>query len=83
MNNVKEINFKEMVINDCKQYLSENLTDNEIFDSVVLYSIDALDGVLGLGFDFSVMQDILAFYLLNSKECDAIKNGTQTVLASS
>ena len=70
---MKELDFKEVVINDCKQYLSENLTDDEIFDSVILYSINALDGVLGLCFDFSAMQDILAFYLLNSKECDAIK----------
>nr|WP_302831801.1 hypothetical protein [uncultured Bacteroides sp.] len=70
---MNELDFKETVVNDCKQYLSENLTDNEIYRNVLTYSFDALDGILGLGFDFTAMQEVLAFYLLNSDECNDAK----------
>lgn len=70
---MKELDFKEVVVNDCKNYLSENLNDDEIYRNILTYSADALDGLLGLGFDFAAIQDVLAFYLLNSKECYEIK----------
>lgn len=70
---MKELDFKEMVVDNCKNYLSENISDNESYKNVLDYSTDALDGLLGLGFDFAAMQDVLTFYLLNSKECNEIK----------
>lgn len=70
---MKELDFKEAVVNDCKNYLREHLVDDEIYRNILTYSTDALDGILGLGFDFTAMQDVFAFYLLNSKECEEIK----------
>ena len=70
---MKELDFKEAVVNDCKNYLSEHLTNDEIYRNIVTYSADALDSILGLGFDFAIMQNVLVFYLLNSKDSEDIK----------
>lgn len=91
---MKELDFKEVIVSDCKNYLSEHSSDDEIYRNILTYSADALDSILGLGFDFAAMQDVLTFYLLNSKDCNDIKqenaacfskfvDAAQTILRSS
>lgn len=70
---MKELDFKEVIVSDCKNYLSEHSSDDEIYRNILTYSADALDGILGLGFNFAAIQDVLVFYLLNSKDCNDIK----------
>ncbi len=70
---MKELDFKEMVVDSCKNYLSEHLDDEEIYRKILTCSSDALDSILGLNFDFFAIQKVLTFYLLNSKDCEEIK----------
>lgn len=70
---MKEPDFKEVLIRDYKNLMTERLTDSDIYDQTTDRIIDVLDTILGAGLDITALQEITTFYLLHSTDSKEIK----------
>lgn len=73
---MKEPNFRELIVNHFRNYLSEHLTDEDIYETMIDRAEEVLNIIYGVDIDVESLQKLINFYLINSNDCKEMKELT-------